>query len=64
MYLYGVYVIKTSSKNLLHVKSFLNELSYPYIYIKVVDIEGFQACSSKSCFYKGDNLEELKAEFL
>ncbi len=64
MYLYGVYVIKTSPKNLLHVKSFLNELSYPYIYIKVVDIEGFQACSSKSCFYSGDNLEELKAEFL
>jgi uncharacterized protein YyaL (SSP411 family) len=60
MSLYGLYVVKTSKEKALHVKSILKELRYPYIYIKVADIEGFQACSSKSCFYSGESLEELK----
>lgn len=63
MSLYGVYVVKTSKQNALHVKSVLKELRYPYIYIKVADIEGFQACSSKSCFYSGESLEELRKSF-
>jgi uncharacterized protein YyaL (SSP411 family) len=60
MYLYPSIVIKTSKQNALHVKSILQQINYPYAYIKVVAIEGFQACTQNNCFYTGEDIEELK----
>lgn len=60
--LFGTFVVKASKENLLHVKEILEELDYPYYYLKEEQRKDFQVCSLKSCFYKGESLEMLKKE--
>lgn len=60
MSLYGLYVIKTKRENILSLKKRLKKINYPYIYIKIENIEGYQACSFRECFFSGESLDELE----
>lgn len=64
MKLFGAFVIKTSKQNFLHVKALIEEIGYPYLYLKEDKNINYQACSMENCFYNGENLEELKQKIL
>lgn len=64
MKLFGIFLIKTSKKNFLHVKELIKEIGYPYLYLKEDRSENFQVCTMQKCFYNGQNLEDLKQKIL